>query len=108
MPIQQNFGNIQKKIHSTLQLLYQIHQSPSSDLGLALALHLTSQLYELILEEKILWKSKSRETWLTCKDLNTEIFHISTLIRIRRNAVDFMNAPLVHGSLIELPLEAAL
>jgi hypothetical protein len=37
-----------------------------------------------------LWKSKSREIWLTSKDLNTKFFHTSTLIKRRSNAVNFL------------------
>jgi hypothetical protein len=48
------------------------------------------ELNELLLQEDLLWKTKSRETWLTCKDLNTKFFHASTLIRRRRNSIDFL------------------
>lgn len=37
-----------------------------------------------------LWKIKSRKTWLTTKDLNTKFFHLSTVIRRRRNAIEFL------------------
>jgi hypothetical protein len=47
-------------------------------------------LDELLLQEETLWKSKSRENWLTCIDLNTKFFHTSTLIRRRSNAVNFL------------------
>lgn len=49
---------------------------------------LKNQLNDLLLQEEILWKNKSKETWLTCKDLNTRFFHTSTLIKRRRNAID--------------------
>jgi hypothetical protein len=48
------------------------------------------ELGNLLNKEKILWRSKSRETWLTCKDLNTKYFHTSTLIRRRANAINFL------------------
>jgi hypothetical protein len=41
-------------------------------------------------KEESLWRSKSRETWLICRDLNTKYFHTSTLIRRRANAVNFL------------------
>jgi hypothetical protein len=47
-------------------------------------------LDDLLKKEEILWKSKSRETWLVCKDLNTKYFHASTLIRRRSNAVNYL------------------
>jgi hypothetical protein len=47
-------------------------------------------LDNLLIKEESLWRSKSRESWLTCKDLNTKYFHLSTLIRRRSNAVNFL------------------
>lgn len=47
-------------------------------------------LEDLLIKEEILWRNKSRETWLACKDLNTRFFHTSTLIRRRSNVVDFL------------------
>jgi hypothetical protein len=35
-----------------------------------------------------------QETWLTCKDLNTIFFHVSTIIRRKRTSIDFLNLPL--------------
>jgi hypothetical protein len=43
-----------------------------------------------MVKEETLWHSKSKESWLTCKDLNTKYFHISTLIRRRSNAINFL------------------
>ena len=45
---------------------------------------------EILIKEESLWRFKSRETWLQCKDLNTIFFHTSTLIRKRANAVNFL------------------
>jgi hypothetical protein len=45
---------------------------------------------DLLIKEESLWRSKSRETWLQCKDLNTKFFHSSTLIRRRSNVVNFL------------------
>jgi hypothetical protein len=51
---------------------------------------LKKDLEDLLVKEEILWRSKSRETWLHCKDLNTRFFHTSTLIRRRSNAINFL------------------
>lgn len=40
--------------------------------------------------EEELWKIKPRKTWLTTKDLNTKFVHLSTVIRWRRNAIEFL------------------
>lgn len=41
-------------------------------------------------EEEELWKLKARATWLTTRDLNTRFFHLSTVIRQSRNAIEFL------------------
>jgi hypothetical protein len=50
-------------------------------------------LDNLLLQEESLWRNKSREPWLTCKDLNKKFFHTSTIIKRRRNAIDFLRLP---------------
>ena len=47
-------------------------------------------LDQLLKYEETLWRSKSRETWLTCKDLNTKYFHNFTLIRRRSYDINFL------------------
>jgi hypothetical protein len=58
-----------------------------------LELHLHSLVDDYLLQEESLWKSKSRELWLTSVDLNTKFFHTSTLIRRRRNSIDTLHSP---------------
>lgn len=72
-----HFGNIQQKIEATYCRLDKMQQ-----LGVSIyeELALKKELDELLLQEELLWKSKSREIWLTCKDLNMRFFHLSTLI----------------------------
>jgi hypothetical protein len=45
---------------------------------------------DLLIKEESLWRTKSRDTWLKCKELNTKYFHSSTLIRRRSNSVNFL------------------
>jgi hypothetical protein len=85
-----HFSDIKSKLDSTLLLLDITQQASPSDYNLGLELHLKSLLNEYYLQEESLWKSKSRELWLTCKDLNTRFFHTSTLIRRRRNTIDLL------------------
>jgi len=86
-----SFGNIKKnKINLVTQHIDDIQKS-SFTIQLHLdELNLKFELDSLLLQEEILWKSKSRDTWFTCKDLNTKYFHVSTLIKRRRNAIDFL------------------
>jgi exosome complex RNA-binding protein Rrp4 len=87
------FGDIRSKLDSTLHLLDITQQAIPSDSNLALELHLKSLLNEYLQQEESLWKNKSRELWLTCKDLNTRFFHTGALIRRRRNAIDCLHSP---------------
>jgi hypothetical protein len=85
-----HFGNIQAKIKSSLLKLDQIqHSPPSSQVSLQESL-LKKEHDDLLIKEESLWRTKSRDTWLKCKDLNTKYFHSSTLIRRRSNAVNFL------------------
>ncbi|XP_059450878.1 uncharacterized protein LOC132181647 [Corylus avellana] len=84
------FGNIQAKIKSSLFKIDQIQISPPSSQASLQESLLKKELDGLLIKEESLWRSKSRETWLQCKDLNTRFFHSSTLIRRRSNAVNFL------------------
>ncbi|XP_059430102.1 uncharacterized protein LOC132163748 [Corylus avellana] len=84
------FGNIQAKIKSSLFKIDQIQTSPPSSQASLQESLLKKELDGLLIKEESLWRSKSRETWLQCKDLNTRFFHSSTLIRRRSNAVNFL------------------
>jgi hypothetical protein len=86
------FGNIQTKIKSTLAKIDQIQISLPSSSSFSEEANLKLTLDDLLLKEEILGKSKSRECWLTCTDLNTKYFHSSTIIRRRSNAINFLHS----------------
>ena len=48
------------------------------------------ELHKWLIREESLWKQKSRTKWLPATDLNTKFFHLSTIVRRRRNAIDFL------------------
>ena len=52
----------------------------------------------MLAREEILWKQKSRIQWLTSSTLNTRFFHLTTIIRRRRNTIDFLKDK--HGNWI--------
>jgi hypothetical protein len=84
------FENINNKLDCTLSLLDKVQQAPPSDSNLAMELHLQELLDEYLKQEESLWKTKSRELWLTASDLNTRFFHTSTLIRRHRNSISLL------------------
>lgn len=49
---------------------------------------LKRELNEVLLQEKMLWRQKSRVKWIKEGDNNTGFFRTTTLIRRRRNRVD--------------------
>jgi hypothetical protein len=88
-----HFGNIQTQIKSSLLKLDKVQSAPPCSLASKEESLLKLELDGLLLKEESLWRSKSRESWLHCRDLNTKYFHSSTLIRRRSNAVHFLKSP---------------
>ena len=85
-----HFGNIYKKIKETLKPIDATQQASPSLSFSDKEVNLKMDLNNLLVKEESIWRSKSRETWLTCRNLNTKYFHTSTLIRIRANVVNFL------------------
>nr|XP_048326689.1 uncharacterized protein LOC125421532 [Ziziphus jujuba var. spinosa] len=52
--------------------------------------HLISKLNVVLEQEEFLWKHKSQCQWLQSGHRNTKYFHLTTLIRRRRNKVDML------------------
>ncbi|XP_024190144.1 uncharacterized protein LOC112194121 [Rosa chinensis] len=85
------FGNIFKKKRRLLariagiQKKLCVHDNP-------FLLNLEKELikqYELVRDqEAMLWKQKSREKWIQDGDRNTKYFHITTMVRRRKNKID--------------------
>jgi hypothetical protein len=56
-----HFGNIQKKIKATKAMIDKVQQLPLSPSSFSSEANLKDSLDELLIQEEVLWKSKSRE-----------------------------------------------
>ena len=82
------FGRCQDRINSLIKQINAIQREPPSiHLG-DLEASLQAELSEWLLRSEALWRQKSRELWLKLGDKNTKFFHLSTIIRRKRNSID--------------------
>ncbi len=84
------FGNLQTRTNSLTEAINQIQQQPPTEENTQKEKTLIWELNENLKREEILWKQKSIVQWLTAPDLNTKFFHLSTIIRRRKNSIDFL------------------
>ena len=56
------------------------------------------EINEWLTRVELLWRQKSRETWLKEGDKNSIFFHLSTIIRRKRNSIDAIKDD--HGAWI--------
>jgi hypothetical protein len=85
-----HFGNIQEKIKASLLKIEEIQLSPPSPQASVLVSLLRKEHDDLLIKKESLWRTKSNDTELKCKELNTKFFHSSTMIMRRSNAVNFL------------------
>jgi hypothetical protein len=69
-----------------------IQSTPHSVVNAARETFLQGALQEQLLRKEVLWKQKSRETWLSCTDLNTKFFHASVACRRSYNSISCLRA----------------
>ena len=84
------FGNIQTKIREKWNQLEQIQKEEPTQENLEKEASINLELHEWLIREETLWRQKSRTKWLPAAELNTKFFHLSTIVRRRRNAIDFL------------------
>jgi uncharacterized membrane protein YgaE (UPF0421/DUF939 family) len=94
----ETFGNIHHQLNQVKSQLSTIQNLEPSASNIEVEENLKAIYNELLAREEIYWKQKSRVQWLTSSTLNTEFFHLSTIIHRRRNTIDFLKDN--HGSWI--------
>ncbi len=57
------------------------------------------ELEEWLEQDELKWRQKSRELWLKEGDRNSKFFHLSTLIRRRKNFINEIKTE--HGSWLQ-------
>lgn len=85
------FGHIKQRkdrLRARLAGVQRVLSQFTSTAMLKLEQRLKRQWEEVLTQEEILWHQKSRVQWLQAGDRNTQFFHLSTLIRRRRNKVE--------------------
>jgi hypothetical protein len=88
------FGHCLHRIDSLMLQIQQIQQNEATEENHRNEACLQYELSEWLLRNEILWRQKSRETWLREGDKNSKYFHLSTIIRRRRNKIDTIKSDL--------------
>lgn len=83
-------GVLPQKIKRLQQQLIDLEQQPFSEETEEALMSIRSNLQSAMKQEEELWKAKSRIQWLTTTDLNIRFFHLSTVIRRRRNDINLL------------------
>ena len=82
------FGNVQMRISSLMEKLKETQENPIYKENNRLEIELQNELNEWLYRSEVLWRQKSRELWLREGDKNSKFFHLSTIVRRRRNTIE--------------------
>ena len=94
---------LKKKKHNQWRIMARLNDiqkvvavRPTSQL-LALEKQLQRELEGILHQERDIWALKSRVNWMILGDRNTSFYHISTLVKRKRNRISPSKIVLVNG-----------
>ena len=82
------FGLCQTRIFDITNAIAEVQREDPTVANASQEAKLQGELNEWLRRNEILWRQKSRETWLKDGDKNSRFFHISTIIRRKHNSID--------------------
>ncbi|WCJ37916.1 hypothetical protein M5689_019010 [Euphorbia peplus] len=91
-----NFGNIFSRKSNILKRLAGVQRIlliNREDNFVKLERSLLNELTAVLRQEELLWFQKSRTQWISQGDRNTKFYHLSTIIRHKRNKIEAIQNP---------------
>ncbi|CAA7030621.1 unnamed protein product [Microthlaspi erraticum] len=100
------FGDIQtrkEKLLTEIKAIQALLESTQTDALLQREGELLREFYIVLEQEEVLWYQKSREKGITLGDRNTKYYHLTTVVRRRRNKIESLKDD--EGHLVTQPRE---